>query len=45
MSKQIGALMKNKEIDKANEIKAIVAKNNERIAELEPQITEASENY
>jgi len=43
LSKQIGALMKNKEIDKANEIKAIVAKNNERIAELEPQITEASE--
>ena len=40
LSKQIGALMKNKEIDKANEIKAIVAKNNERIAELEPQITE-----
>lgn len=43
LSKQIGALMKNKEIDKANEIKAIVEKNNERIAELEPQITEASE--
>ena len=43
LSKQIGALMKNKEIDKANEIKAIVAKNNERITELEPQITEASE--
>jgi len=43
LSKQIGALMKNKEIDKANEIKAIVAKNNERIAELESQITEASE--
>ena len=43
LSKQIGALMKNKEIDKANGIKAIVAKNNERIAELEPQITEASE--
>lgn len=43
LSKQIGALMKNKEIDKANEIKAIVAKNNERIAEFEPQITKASE--
>lgn len=43
LSKQIGALMKNKEIDKANEIKAIVAKNNERITELEPQITKASE--
>ena len=43
LSKQIGSLMKNKEIDKANEIKEVVAKNNERIAELEPQITEASE--
>ena len=43
LSKQIGSLMKNKEIDKANEIKEVVAKNNERIAKLEPQITEASE--
>lgn len=43
LSKQIGALMKNKEIDKANEIKEVVAKNNERIAKLEPQIAEASE--
>ena len=32
LSKQIGMHMKNKEIDKANEIKAIVSKNNERIA-------------
>lgn len=43
LSKQIGALMKNKEIDKANEIKAAVARNNERIAQLEPEITADSE--
>lgn len=43
LSKQIGALMKNKEIDKANEIKAVVARNNERIAQLEPEITADSE--
>lgn len=43
LSKQIGNFMKNKEIDKANEVKAIVSKNNERIAELEPQIDEKSE--
>ncbi len=43
LSKQIGAFMKDKEIEKANEIKAIVSKNNERIAELEPQINEKSE--
>ena len=40
LSKQIGMYMKNKEIDKANEIKAIVSKNNERIAEIEPIVTE-----
>ena len=40
LSKQIGMHMKNKEIDKANEIKAIVSKNNERIAEIEPIVTE-----
>ena len=40
LSKQIGMYMKNKEIDKANEIKAIVTKNNERIAEIEPIVTE-----
>lgn len=43
LSKQIGALMKNKEIDKANEIKAVVARNNERITQLEPEITADSE--
>ena len=40
LSKQIGMYMKNKEIEKANEIKAIVSKNNERIAEIEPIVTE-----
>ena len=40
LSKQIGMHMKNKEIDKANEIKAIVSKNNERIAEIEPIVNE-----
>lgn len=36
LSKQIGALMRNKEIDKANEIKETVSKNNNRIAEIDP---------
>lgn len=36
LSKQIGILMKNKELDKANEIKATVAKNNLRITEIDP---------
>ena len=40
LSKQIGMFMKNKEIEKANEIKAIVSRNNERIAEIEPIVTE-----
>ena len=40
LSKQIGMYMKNKEIEKANEIKAIVSKNNERIAEIEPIVSE-----
>ena len=40
LSKQIGMYTKNKEIEKANEIKAIVSKNNERIAEIEPIVTE-----
>ena len=39
LSKQIGMYMKNKEIEKANEIKAIVSKNNERIAEIEPIVS------
>ena len=40
LSKQIGMYMKNKEIEKANEIKAIVSKNNERIAEIEPIVSD-----
>ena len=40
LSKQIGMYMKNKEIEKANEIKSIVSKNNERIAEIEPIVSE-----
>ncbi len=36
LSKQIGILMKNKELDKANEIKATVAKNNLLITEIDP---------
>ena len=41
LSKQIGALMREKQIDKANEIKATVAKNNERIAQIDPELQEA----
>ena len=40
ISKQIGLYMKNKELDKANEAKATVTKNNERIAEIEPKLEE-----
>ena len=40
LSKQIGFLMKNKEIEKANEIKATVSKNNQRIAEIDPLLDE-----
>ncbi|MDE6408014.1 MAG: serine--tRNA ligase [Anaeroplasmataceae bacterium] len=40
ISKQIGFYMKNKEIDKANEAKTTVTKNNERIAEIEPKLEE-----
>ncbi len=43
LSKQIGGLMRNKEIDKANELKATVSKNNERIAEIDPLLTTLSE--
>ncbi|MCR5113305.1 MAG: serine--tRNA ligase [Acholeplasmatales bacterium] len=38
LSKQIGALMREKKIEEANAIKAIVAKNNARIAEIEPEL-------
>ena len=40
LSKQIGALMREKKIDEANEIKATVAKNNDRIAEIDPLLEE-----
>ena len=40
LSKQIGILMKNKEIEKANEIKETVTKNNLRIAEIDPLLDE-----
>ncbi|MDE7213589.1 MAG: serine--tRNA ligase [Anaeroplasmataceae bacterium] len=40
ISKQIGFYMKNKELDKANEAKATVTKNNTRIAEIEPKLEE-----
>lgn len=43
LSKQIGLLMKNKEIEKANEIKEVVSKNNLRIQEVEPKIEELKE--
>ena len=42
LSKQIGALMREKKIDEANKIKEIVAKNNARIAEIEPSLEELS---
>ena len=38
LSKQIGMLMKDKKVDEANEIKATVTKNNERIAEIDPEL-------
>ncbi|MBR2467867.1 MAG: serine--tRNA ligase [Clostridia bacterium] len=37
LSGEIGLLMRNKEIEKANEIKAQVVKNNERIVEIEKE--------
>ncbi len=43
LSKQIGFLMKNKELDKANEIKATVSKNNERIAQIDPLLDQLTE--
>ena len=38
LSQEIGKYMKAKEIDKANEIKAIVSKNNDRIAEIDTMV-------
>lgn len=43
LSKQIGQLMREKKIDEANEIKALVSKNNERIAEIDPEIAKLEE--
>ena len=40
LSKQIGALMREKKIEEANKIKETVAKNNARIAEIEPELDE-----
>ncbi len=40
LSQQIGKLMREKQIDQANEIKAVVVKNNERIAEIEQKVAE-----
>jgi len=38
LSRQIGALMREKKIDEANKVKETVAKNNERIAEIDPEL-------
>lgn len=43
LSQQIGLLMREKRVDEANEIKATVVKNNERIAEIEQQVAEYNE--
>ncbi len=43
LSKQIGIFMKNKEIDKANNIKEVVSKNNERISVIEPELEKLQE--
>ena len=43
LSKQIGQLMREKKIDEANKIKETVAKNNERIAQIEPELEELAQ--
>ncbi len=43
LSAQIGQYMRNKEIEKANEVKAEVVKNNEKIAEIEVKEAELGE--
>ena len=40
LSNQVGALMKEKRVDEANQIKAQVVANNERIAQIEAQVEE-----
>ena len=43
LSKKIGMLMREKKIEEANEIKLTVARNNERIAQIDPELDEAAE--
>ncbi len=43
LSKQIGLLMRNKEIDKANDIKKTVSENNARIQEIDPLLMSLTE--
>lgn len=43
LSKQIGQLMREKKIDEANKIKEQVSANNERIAEIDPEIAKLEE--
>ena len=40
LSKQIGALMREKKIEEANKIKETVNKNNQRISEIDPELAE-----
>lgn len=40
LSQQIGLMMREKRVDEANQIKAVVVANNERIAEIEQQVAE-----
>ncbi len=40
LSKQIGALMREKKVEEANKIKETVNKNNQRIAEIDPLLSE-----
>ena len=42
-SKEIGLLMKEKKIDEANKVKETVAKNNERLTEIDPEIEKLSQ--
>ena len=44
LSKQIGALMREKKIDEANKIKETVAKNNARIAEIDPLLAKLEDD-
>ncbi len=44
LSKQIGTLMREKKIDEANKIKETVAKNNARIAEIDPLLAKLEDD-